>query len=227
MKRLIGIALLSGIATCSQAVLVIDDFAATQSLAVTGTGTVFSNGLATGGALGGVRWLVGINDINPLNSATFVGVGSGFATIASGPRVDSRTEFAYGLDIAGNNADMNANLTAGGNDRLRILFDSNDQDLTVNVFIRSTTGTAGSFLLGFSQFVAGGRPTTAFDEDILFSSILVNSSSLTDTDQFIVQFDTTAGGDVSLRGMEAVPEPATMLALATGAVALMRRRKRA
>ena len=227
MKRLAGFALLSAVATSSQAMLLIDNFVSPQSLMVTGTGAVFSNGIVTAGAIGGVRRILGINDVNPNGSFTFIDVAGGLATIASGPRVDPRVEFGYGVNTAGSLVDMNSNFTAGGNDRLRVLFDSNDQFLMLRVFIRSTGGTGGSFSLAFNRAVAGGRPTTAFTEDIPFSSILVSPSALTDVDNMIVQFDTTAAGDVSLRGMQAVPEPASMVALAMGAVALLRRRKRA
>ena len=97
----------------------------------------------------------------------------------------------------------------------------------LRVFIRSTSGSGGNYVTAFNRFVAGGRPTTAFTEDLMFSAILSSPAVLTDVDQLIIQFDTSAGGDVSLRGMQVVPEPASMLALATGAVALLRRRKRA
>lgn len=226
MKKLL---LLAGIATAagSQAAVLIDNFATTQTLSITGTGVLASNSVATGAnSIGGTRWIYGINDVNPFGLTTQVIVGSGFGLISSGPRVDARVELDYGFTLAGAFADLNANLTAGGNDRLRIAFDSNDQDLTVNIFLRSTTGTGGNTPLAFTHFVAGGRPTTAFTEDILFSSILISASSLSDVDQLYIQFDTGPAGDVAVTRLEAVPEPATMAVLATGALALLRRRKR-
>lgn len=227
MRLMAAIVVFSGWAAASQAFVQIDDFVDSQSLTVSGTGIVTSNGIVTAGAIGGVRRLLGINDVNPNDLISFINVGGGVATISSGPRVNPRVEFGYGVDTAGGHVDMDADLTVGANDRIRVRFDSNDQDLMLRVFIRSTAGTGGNFDLAFNQFVAGNRPTTAFDEDLMFSSVLVSPTALTDVDQLIVQFDTTAGGDVSLRSMGAVPEPASMAALAIGAAALLRRRRKA
>lgn len=225
MKRLVGLVAFAGAIGPANALVLIDDFVSPQSLTVTGTGLVTSNGLVTGGAIGGVRRLLGINDVNPNGGVTTIVVGGGFANIASGPRVDPRVEFGYGVNTSGGLVDMNANLLAGGNDRIRVLFDSNDQFLMLRVFLRSTAGTGGSFQLAFNQAVAGGRPTTAFTQDLLFSSILVSPTALGDVDQMIVQFDSTAAGDLSLRSMAAVPEPATLAVLTGGVIALMRRRR--
>ncbi|MCO5297092.1 MAG: PEP-CTERM sorting domain-containing protein [Fimbriimonadaceae bacterium] len=228
MKKLLLFAGIGAIATSSQAAVLIDNFITAQSLTITGQGVLLNNRVATGAnTLGGTRQLYGINDVNPHGLVTQVDLGSGFGFIASGPRVDARVELSYGFTVAGALADLNADLTAGGNDRFRFAFDSNDQDVTVNIFLTSSTGTGGNTPLAFTQVVAGGRPTTAFTEDILFSSILINAASLADVDQIYIQFDTAPAGDVALTRLEAVPEPATMAVLASGALALLRRRRRA
>lgn len=226
MKRFLVLGCFAVFAAHSQSAVLIDGFTTAQSLTVTGTATLAINRVATGGStIGTARTLAGINDANPFGLTAFAGIGSGMAVYSSGPRVDGRIEFAYGYDTAGGSVDMNLNLAAGGNNRLRLQFDSNDQDLTLRVFVRSTSGTAGSTLMAFSQTVLGGRPTTAFTEDVLFSSVLIAPLALSDVDQIHIQFDTAPAGDFSLTRMEAVPEPATMVALGLGAAALLRRRR--
>lgn len=228
MKKLLSMVVLAGWAASSQALIVIDNFTTAQSLTVSGTGVVFTDSVVSSGAIGGARRVLGINDQNPNNNLTRINVNSGLANIASGARVDPRVEFGYGVDPVGGHVDMNADLTAGGvNDRIRLVFDSNDSDFQLRLFVRSTTGTGGTTPLAFSRTIAGGRASTAFTEDFLFSSMVGNASTWTDVDQMVFQFDLTEAGDVSLNSMQAVPEPASMLALATGAIALLRRRKRA
>jgi hypothetical protein len=61
--------------------------------------------------------------------------------------------------------------------------------------------------------------------DIAFSDF--GAFNFADVDQVIFQLDSTASGDTVIDSFEAVPEPASMIALGLGVAALVSRKRKA
>ncbi len=100
-------------------------------------------------------------------------------------------------------------------------FRTNDLTLPVTVTLY-TNGGANSFTrtVNVNAGIFSGSP---FSYQFDFTS---DAASLGDVDGIKIYFDPAAGGDFSLNGIQAVPEPTTIAALSLGALVLLRRRKK-
>ena len=100
-------------------------------------------------------------------------------------------------------------------------FRTNDLTLPVTVTLY-TNGGANSFSrsVNINAGIFSGSPLSyQFD----FTS---DAASLGDVDGIKIYFDPAAGGDFSLNGIQAVPEPMSLIALSLGAAALIKRSKK-
>ena len=113
------------------------------------------------------------------------------------------------------------NLSLGTNDALKLSFIRNDLPLTVYVDLYSNGTTVAA---SYTKIVSGGQ-FSPFDVMIGAADLTSGSATWNDFDMMAISFDTNVNGDFSLGRVEAVPEPATMLALSAGLVAMARRRK--
>ncbi len=217
-----GLAIVSGVALSALAfpVIVIDDFT-TGSFSYTRSSVGTSSARVTGSMLGGTRWALSNVTANPNGSQLAGSVGGGVASFVAGDGLVHATDLRYGYTLGGALSDLNADLTAGGNNALKISFLENTGNLGLLVQLRRTVGT-GSQWVNYNATVAAS--SAPFDLKIPYS--VFGSFNLADVDQVILRFTNQPGEDYKLGGVEAVPEPATIAALGLGAAALMRRRKR-
>ncbi|MFN3682421.1 MAG: PEP-CTERM sorting domain-containing protein [Fimbriimonadaceae bacterium] len=217
-----GLAIVSGVALSALAfpVIVIDDFT-TGTFSYTRSSVGTSSARVAGSMLGGTRWTLSNVTANPSSSQLSVAVGGGVADFVAGNGLVHVSELRYGYTLGGALADLNADLTAGGNNALKISFLENSGNLGLLVQLRRTAGASSQWFNYNTSVAASAVP---FDLSIPYS--VFGSFNLTDVDQVILRFTSEPGADYRLGGVEAVPEPATIAALGLGVAALMRRRKR-
>jgi hypothetical protein len=147
-----------------------------------------------------------------------VNLTSGVLSVSNEDLVESVSSLAYGVDSTLGWDPLNVDFTAY--DRFRVHFRSNDLPQTVQIFlVDAENGFSGTF----STVTA--NPGNNFFVDILFTDW--GTYNFADVDSIGLNFLTQPSGDFSVTQFEVVPEPATLTALAVGAAALMRRRKRA
>ncbi len=147
--------------------------------------------------------------------------GFGFHSVAADNRLVGFTQLGYGFSTSsvGSNP-LNANWS--GLNKLNVNFDSNDLDLSMMVTVVSNV--EGSFnFIQTSRTVLGGRPATAFTESFDLSGLAQRN----DVDAVLLEFTTSPGGDFALTSVEAVPEPASIAAIALGALGILGRRRKA
>lgn len=237
MRKLLSFALLAAIAVQASAQSFTDGF----------EGAVFGGGAsAAGNTLGGdditsvVTWRA-INNSSPLGTT---GWFNNPAVFASGAHTGTGNVNANFNNTTGNNTIDNWLLspTLTFNDGDTISFWArtvDDRQFADRLFLRLSTAGSSSDLSNFTTTLLSindGLSVTGFpNEWTLFSATLSGLGGPT-SGRFAFNYNVTSGGpagnnsdfigidDVSY---EAVPEPATMAALAMGTLALLRRRKKA
>ncbi len=151
--------------------------------------------------------------------------GSQLAVISTGFGVLSTLKLQYdgNGDEAGNtgvnklltNSGASASGILAGNNNIQVRFLGNDQQLTVSAVLRKDGGIIGQ--IDKVRAAAAGIGSESF---IFTSAQAAQADSLT----FVISSDRS--GDYAIEGIEAVPEPATMTAIAAGLAALAARRRR-
>jgi hypothetical protein len=217
MKKLMLLAAAFSVTAANAVVL--DDFSDGDAGIVLNAGAAFDFKAAS--VPGGTRGLyLGIVD-NPRNQVGEIYVAGGKFTESAGVRVKTMSQIGYGFEDDGMGGfitdDMNLNLT--GYTDFVFNFDSNDLDLTMNVYVIS-----GGNAFMSSKLVAGGRNETPFVETFSFAGF--GGANFGDVDQIVVEFFNSAGGDFALDSFEVVPEPASIAAVGLGLAALARRRRK-
>lgn len=205
--------------TVSQAQDIIDDFSIPYSSTVI-SGSV--SAVQTGSMLSGERDVRVRVINNPIagQAARVTITGSQLSVISNDFLVRSTLELQYdklgdetpGVNVQLNNGAGTANLL-GGNTQVDVRFLQND--LAVDVM--ATLRAQGSVIAQISKTRAAGSGQGA--ESFNFGAIAAQADSITFT------FGAAPSGDFALEGLEAVPEPASMTALALGLAAMMRRRR--
>ncbi|MFM9874732.1 MAG: PEP-CTERM sorting domain-containing protein [Fimbriimonadaceae bacterium] len=220
MKTFAIIALL-GVATVSHA-LMIDDF---------GTGNINdqisagSNQTFTAATVaGGNRYVYhDVFDGNPLSLSHTTVVTNGIFASDSKTLVDAFATLKYGSNATGVFGAFDMNLNFSGFDRIRINVLSNDQPATIRVGVGNNTQ-------GFRFQTLAVTPNMVMVPqtlDFMFTSFTGGAFNFGDVDRISIDLDTTASGDIVLDSVEAVPEPASMIALGLGVAALISRKRKA
>ncbi|HLO99820.1 MAG TPA: PEP-CTERM sorting domain-containing protein [Fimbriimonas sp.] len=174
------------------------------------------------GALGGSRYTKVKITSNPLagDAKTRVLTTPNILEFSSDSELDAEFTLGYGFS-SGSSVPTSAplNLNFGTEQTFRINFRSNDQLMPVKVTLFTNDG-ADSF--SGTLNIPGGITTAApqfYDWNFTWYG-------LADLDAITFDFDPAEGGDFSLNSIEAVPEPASMAAIAVGIAALIRRKKK-
>lgn len=206
---------IASVTAASQA-LVIDTF--TDGAYSTGYVNSGSVTVATSASVLGGKRITGLQIIsNPFNEDSRLRVlpaaGGGMMAVSSGPGLDHVGRLMYGksLSIAGT-VDLNIDLTSTPILQLSMI---SSEALTVRTELYS-----GGALIG-AVMASNGGSLTPYTMNFDFSAF-----NLTDVDSILYKFDPLPGGDYVVGSAQAVPEPATMAALALGAGALLRRKRK-
>lgn len=218
MKKIAILALI-GVAGASQA-LVLDHFDDGRFEVTLKTPGSEISDLRAASVPGGDRLVYGRVISNPLNADFDIAVGVGSLAIGSADTlVDGEIYLGWGYKIVAGLPSptdwLGANL--GGFSAFRLNFLSNDQPLNIMVNARTNGGPDV-----FTPFVVPAS-LTAFSVDIPFAALNFTPTQL---DVLTIRLEPNASGDFAIDSLEAVPEPATLLALGAGVAALAARRRR-
>lgn len=226
-------ALLGAITMGASASVLIDDFTTgAQDLQIVG-GTGSLEGQASGGSILGSERDVLLNmSSNPFNrNMRFEAVpGQGMAFFSTGSGVIGALQLDYdGTDSEGNDGvqtassgGLNQNFIGGGDNAFSFRFEFSDSPVTVSITAETYGGGTST-----SSFVAGAS-NTAVDYLQSFSSFS-GSADFSDIDRLVIRFTPmNQAPDFAISRIAAVPEPASMCAIAFGLAGIVaRRRKRA
>lgn len=214
---------LIGLGACANAAIVDDFLTGTYNSGGVTTGNV-SNWASAASAAGGIRY-TSMNVIsNPLlgDAKCRVISTAGVLDVSTDADVDINFTLGYGfgssLTVPASNP-LNLNLTSIP--IVSLNFRTNDQTQPVVVTLY-TNGGANSYVRTMN--VLGGVfsvSPVAYNFDFTSDAALLG-----DVDGIQIDFDPASGGDFSLNGVQTVPEPASVAALALGAAVLLRRRKK-
>lgn len=225
-RKALSLVLLAGIASAANAII-IDDFTVPMSVSIQSGSWVSTQLGAAANIIGTERDVEQVVLANPLGQYMDVTCyGAGLSVVSNGFLTDSEVTFQYdgAGDEAGNtgpgtlltNAGAGGPLLAAGADRIRVNFLGND----LHVKIEATLRLAGSI-------IDSGIAHRAAMSGAGYEEILLNPASMAIADSISIKFKADPSGDFALKSIEAVPEPASMLALGLGiAGAVARRRAR-
>ncbi|MBS1710270.1 MAG: PEP-CTERM sorting domain-containing protein [Armatimonadetes bacterium] len=205
---------------CMAHALMIDDFSTGNINDQISTG---SNSTYTAASVpGGNRWVYHSISANPLGLTHSNVVINGIFASDSKTSVDAGSIIGYGSDSAGSftvGTDLNLDLSTQNAFNINVL--SNDLAATIQIAIRTNGGN-----LAFSSLhnLTPGMVMTPQVVTISFAEF--GAQNFADVDSIGIYLDTTASGDTVIDSFEAVPEPASLIALGLGAAALVARKRK-
>ncbi|MBX3095573.1 MAG: PEP-CTERM sorting domain-containing protein [Fimbriimonadaceae bacterium] len=230
MKRII--LALSGLVTVAsaQSMILIDDF---------NSGTLFVDSkvdfYSTGAHSSGIRYGATSFFSNPQNRNSVIEVANDKMYVENDTGVAGQVVYATlggllnGAPASGNGGlstndagSYNTAVNLTGESHFEIVFSSSDQsNASFAVFVYEKSG-ANVGTINFSSIYAvpqgGGTVLVPFTD--VFSTVPVSNIG-----SIGMVFDLPSGNDLSINNFAAVPEPASMIALGAGIVALIRRRR--
>ncbi len=206
-------------AQSASALVVIDDFS-TGSANITTSGAVVT-AFQNGSMLGGDRMMQAFVSGNTFGLGFDVDVTTGTLAVTSQPGVNGWGKVGYGYAVGPLFDDLNVDLSAENKFEIQVI--SNDEAATVTIAVRSTQQNPTSLIM-VTKSLSGGNVNTPTLLTYNFSEF--TGFNFNDVDQILVQIDPDTSGDIAIDEIRAVPEPASMLALAAGGAWLLRRRKR-
>ena len=224
MKKFIFASAILGAVAASQAVVVIDDFTVGFGgfYSTVGSRVAVQNGSSSSIVTGQRDIQVDIAS-NPLNQVYDVAIGCGFVVNSQGTLLDGSLKLQYdgndgqpvGFGATLLNGSASSNFLAGQN-QIDLTWIYNDP-VAVNVTIELFNGNT------LLQSVSGVRAGLS---GAGIQSFSISSAAANAANNLVITLDGGTSADYALGRVEAVPEPATMTALALGAAAMLRRRNR-
>jgi hypothetical protein len=232
MRKLVLVFTAVSLSVAAHAGFVIDDFTDGAVSVSTSSTNPFDADSASASVLGGTRYLAQTFDGPTRRSAAAVADGSLNVSTPSGSF--TKTALVYGnavgsaLNMSGIpdwNVGAGTDISLGLNDKLQFNFLSNEQNLNMTVVLQHDMAN----YTFFSKSITGNQ-LSPFSVIISSNDIVANwglGASFSKFDTLYVRFDSSVSGDFELGSIEAVPEPGTIAALGMGALAMLRRRKKA
>lgn len=216
---------LGGVALATAAPLIIDTFETGPYTVTLTTPGSMDTAFQSASVLGDTRITRLFVESNPLNRDISLSVGNSFAISDNGTMADSWVRLGYGYRQASNGGvevdPLNIDLTTHTD--FAIDFIANDLLNDVKVYVGTWNGTSLDLSTATVQ-VAGG--TQVATRTLVPLTSFTGTASLADADVIVFEFDNQASGDFALSSVSAVPEPASLLAIALGVSGLLARRKR-
>lgn len=220
MKKTLIFVAFAALAAGSNAIL-IDDFSQGPLTLTVDDMNPYVEGSRSGNMVGGLAFHFLATIANPDGNMARLRVnpGTGLQTVSNEDLVQTQALAGYGSDTLGFFGNDDLNLDLSGVDRFRIHFRSADLPLKIATAVYDAESNYSS--LSIDTMVGAG---SNFFVDINFSSF--GGYDFSDLDVVAFLFESAPSGDYSITKIEAVPEPASLGALAIGAAALLRRRKK-
>ncbi len=232
MKRTLILFTALGVVGSAHAV-VIDDFTTGLFSASYGGNAYFTGGATVPNAVGPLRYHSTKFNANPLFAQTFIEMlGDGKTYIETGPGVDAEVTLAWAGGLTSGTGtfgggSLNANqFTAipanlSGLTGFQVGYENADQNFDLVMGFIDTTNNV--FELSTPVTVTAGTDSVV----IPFSSINLTNINLASVDGVVFRAFMDHSQDVTITRLNAVPEPASMVALGAGLLALLRRSRRA
>ncbi len=232
MKRTLILFTALGVVGSAHAV-VIDDFTTGTFSASYGGDAYFTGGATVPNAVGPLRYHSTMFNANPLFAETFIDMlGDGKTYIETGPGVDAEVTLIWAGGLTSGTGSfgggsLNANqFTAipanlSGLTGFQVGYENADQNFDLVMGFIDTTNNV--FELSTPVTVTAGTGSVV----IPFSSINLTNINLASVDGVVFRAFMDHSQDVTITRLNAVPEPASMVALGAGLLALLRRSRRA
>jgi len=232
MKRTLILFAALGVVGSAHAV-VIDDFTTGLFSTSFGGNAYFTGGATVPNAIGPLRYQSAKFNANPLFAQAFLDMpGDGKTYIETGPGVDVEVTLAWAGGLTSGTGtfgggSLNANqFTAipanlSGLTGFQVGYENADQNFDLVMGFIDTANNV--FELSTPVTVTAGTGSVV----IPFSSINLTNINLASVDGVVFRAFMNHSQDVTITRVNAVPEPASMIALGAGLLALLRRNRRA